>query len=90
MTTTNPSRHPERFDMVGDELVVGGVPVRRLTARVGSTPYFAYDRDAITCRVAEVREALGVAVDIGYAVRANPMPAVVHHLAGHVDWLEVA
>ncbi len=90
MTTANVSRHLNRFGTVGDELIVGGVPLRRLTARVGSLPYFAYDRDAITRRVAEVREALGAAVDIGYAVTANPMPAVVHHLAGHVDSFEVA
>ena len=74
----------------GDEIMVGGVPLTRLAARVGSTPFFAYDRRRITDRVGEVRAALGGAVRLGYAVKANPMPAVVQHLAGLVDALDVA
>jgi len=71
-------------------LLVGGVPLDRLCERVGSTPFFAYDRAMITSRVAAVREALPPSVRLGYAVKANPMPAVVHHLAGQVDHLDVA
>lgn len=84
--------HPAVTDLtVADgQLVVGGVPLRRLADRVGSTPFFAYDRQRITDRVAEVRAALGGAVRLGYAVKANPMPAVVQHLAGLVDALDVA
>ncbi|MEV0891804.1 pyridoxal-dependent decarboxylase, exosortase A system-associated [Promicromonospora sp. NPDC050262] len=74
----------------GDEILVGGVPLTRLAARVGSTPFFAYDRQRITDRVREVKAALGDAVRLGYAVKANPMPAVVQHLAGLVDALDVA
>lgn len=73
----------------GDEVVLGGVPLGRLAARVGSTPFFAYDRDRVTKRVAELRAAFA-GVSIGYAVKANPMPALVQHLAGLVDGLDVA
>lgn len=82
--------HVLRCGTAGGELLVGDVPLSRLTARVGSTPYFAYDRDAMTRRVAELREALGSAIDVGYAVKANPMPAVVQHMSGLVDSLDVA
>ena len=85
-----PEQHVARFGTADHELAVGGVPLGRLTARVGSTPYFAYDRAAMTRRVAELRESIGASVDLGYAVKANPMPAVVQHLAGHVDSLDVA
>jgi len=78
------------FAVAGDQLVVGGVPLDRLAARVGSTPFFAYDRAAITQRVGEVRAALGGQIAVKYAVKANPMPAVVQHLAGLVDALDVA
>ncbi|WP_127481228.1 pyridoxal-dependent decarboxylase, exosortase A system-associated [Nocardioides pantholopis] len=83
--------HVERFgvDPFG-QLLVGGVPLERLAARVGGTPFFAYDRAAITAAVARVRAALGRSVELGYAVKANPMPAVLGHLAGRVDWLDVA
>ena len=71
-------------------LLVGGVPVDRLAERVGATPFFAYDRAMITERVAAVKAALPERVSLGYAVKANPMPAVVQHLAGLVDHLDVA
>lgn len=82
--------HLGRHGTEDNELLVAGIPLSRLTARVGSTPYFAYDRGAMTRRVAELREALGASIDIAYAVKANPMPAVVQHLANHVDSLDVA
>jgi diaminopimelate decarboxylase len=37
------------------ELVVGGMPLTRLAARVGQTPFYAYDRGLLTRRVAELR-----------------------------------
>ena len=78
------------FGTIDGELSVGGVPLSRLTARVGSTPFFAYDRRLLTDRVALLREHLPAGIDLGYAVKANPMPAVVQHLSGLVDSLDVA
>ena len=69
---------------------IGGVPVERLAARVGSTPFFAYDRALIDERVAQLRAVLPAGLDLSYAVKANPMPAVVQHLSGLVDSLDVA
>ena len=69
---------------------VAGVPVGLLAERVGSTPFFAYDRAAIDARVASLRAALPGDVHLSYAVKANPMPAVVQHLARRLDALDVA
>jgi diaminopimelate decarboxylase len=69
---------------------VGGVPLERLAARVGSTPFFAYDRRLITERVELLRATLPAGIQLSYAVKANPMPAVVQHLHGLVDSLDVA
>lgn len=80
----------DRFGTVDGELAVGGVPVRRLAARVGSTPFFAYDRALLSERVAELRKALPPRLELTYAMKANPMPAVVQHLAGLVDAIDVA
>ena len=85
-----PDRHVDQFARQGGELVVGGVPVGRLAERVGSTPFFAYDRARISARVAELRVALPDDLHLGYAVKSNPMPAVVQHIAGLVDTLDVA
>jgi len=74
----------------GDGLTVGGVGVERLAARAGATPFFAYDRAALTQRVALLRAALPDRLDLSYAVKANPMPAVIQHMAGLVDGFDVA
>jgi diaminopimelate decarboxylase len=69
---------------------IGGVPLERLAARVGSTPFFAYDRRLITERIELLRSTLPAGVELSYAVKANPMPAVVQHLSGLVDSFDVA
>ncbi|AXA93089.1 pyridoxal-dependent decarboxylase, exosortase A system-associated [Massilia sp. YMA4] len=79
-----------QFAVAHDCLLVGGVPLPRLAQRVGQTPFYAYDRAAITARVAELRRALPADVHLHYAMKANPMPAVVQHLATLVDGIDVA
>jgi diaminopimelate decarboxylase len=69
---------------------VGGIELERLATRVGSTPLFAYDRAAITERVALLRATLPADVRLSYAVKANPMPAVVQHMATLVDAFDTA
>jgi diaminopimelate decarboxylase len=78
------------FPVVDGCLQVGGIPLTRLAARVGSTPFFAYDRTLITQRVAELRRRLPRDIHLSYALKANPMPAVVQHLCGLVDGFDVA
>jgi diaminopimelate decarboxylase len=80
----------EAFGSIDGQLAVGGMPLDRLTARIGSTPYFAYDRRLLTDRVELLRATLPSSLHLSYAVKANPMPAVVQHLAGLVDAFDVA
>ncbi|MDE2399061.1 MAG: pyridoxal-dependent decarboxylase, exosortase A system-associated [Burkholderiales bacterium] len=72
------------------ELVVGGMKITTLAARVGQTPFYAYDRALLRARVAELRAALPRAVKLHYAMKANPMPALVGFMAGLVDGIDVA
>src|SRR4029079_13328971 len=71
-------------------LLVGGIPLTQLAERIGQTPYYAYDRTLLTARVADVRAALPPEVDLHYAMKANPMPALVCHMSGLVDGIDVA
>lgn len=80
----------ERFAVEDGELVIGGVPITRLARRIGSTPFFAYDRDLITKRIEKLRAELPDGVNLNYAMKANPMPAVVQHAATLVDGIDVA
>ena len=78
------------FEIVDDCLCMGGIPLPDLARRVGSTPFYAYDRGAMTRRVSELRAALPAGLSVHYAMKANPMPAVVQHMAGIVDGIDVA
>jgi diaminopimelate decarboxylase len=79
-----------QFPVIDDCLQIGGIPLTALAQRVGRTPFYAYDRGLITRRVELLRKHLPAAVHLHYAMKANPMPAVVEHLAGLVDGLDVA
>jgi diaminopimelate decarboxylase len=78
------------FGQIDGQLAVGGIPLKRLVDRVGSTPFFAYDRALLTDRVKLLRSILPPQIKLSYAVKANPMPAVVQHLATLVDAFDVA
>lgn len=79
-----------QFAVVGDCLQVGGMPLTELAKKIGSTPFYAYDRRVIDERVALVRRHLPASVKLHYAIKANPMPALVRHFAPQVDGLDVA
>lgn len=84
------TRVPGAFERGPTLGAVGGVPLARLAERVGGTPFFAYDRALLTERVDLLRRALPIGLELSYAIKANPMPAVVQHLAGLVDSFDVA
>jgi diaminopimelate decarboxylase len=79
-----------QFDVVDDCLQVGGMALTRLAERVGSTPFYAYDRARLTERVALLRQHLPPEIHLHYAMKANPMPAVVQHMASLVDGIDIA
>ena len=80
----------DHFAAHDGQLWVGQQSITTLAARVGQTPFYAYDRSALKQRVAKLRAALPAAVKLHYAMKANPMPAVVGFMAGLVDGIDVA
>ncbi|PKO89811.1 MAG: pyridoxal-dependent decarboxylase, exosortase A system-associated [Betaproteobacteria bacterium HGW-Betaproteobacteria-10] len=79
-----------QFASAHGQLLVGGIALTQLAARVGQTPFYAYDRALLQARVAELRAALPASIKLHYAMKANPMPAVVGWMAGLVDGIDVA
>ena len=79
-----------QFPVSDGELVVGGIPLTRLAGRVGQTPFYAYDRKLLADRVTQLRAAMPASIKLHYAMKANPMPALVCHMAGLVDGIDVA
>ncbi|MFM7506625.1 MAG: pyridoxal-dependent decarboxylase, exosortase A system-associated, partial [Rubrivivax sp.] len=60
MTTPTSAPRPvhaplDQFAVEGGELLVGGIRLSTLAARVGSTPFYAYSRALLRQRVAELR-----------------------------------
>ena len=80
----------DQFVASGGELIVGGIRMSRLADRVGRTPFYAYDRSLIARRISEVRAALPTTVKLHYAMKANPLPALVCFMARLVDGIDVA
>ena len=78
------------FRIADGELIIGGQPLSRLAARIGQTPFYAYERTAIDRRIAALRSALPAAIKLHYAMKANPMPALVAHMRDRVDGIDVA
>jgi diaminopimelate decarboxylase len=79
-----------QFPVKDGELVIGGERLSTLAARVGQTPFYAYDRSLLRARVAQLRDVLPKGIKLHYAMKANPMPAVVGLMAGLVDGIDVA
>jgi diaminopimelate decarboxylase len=79
-----------QFPVIDGMLLVGGIALSQLAARVGQTPFYAYDRQLMRNRVAELRQALPTSIKLHYAMKANPLPAVVGLLSGLVDGIDIA
>lgn len=79
-----------QFEVRDDCLQIGALPLTRLAQRVGRTPFYAYERRHIEQRVALLRASLPAGLQLHYAMKANPMPALVQMMAGLVDGIDVA
>ncbi len=71
-------------------LTIGDLDAEALIARAGGSPAFVYDFSVIAARVRRFREAFGPEIALHYAIKANPMPALVAAIAPLIDGLDVA
>lgn len=81
---------PPGFAAVDGELGIAGKPASHWVAEAGGTPLFVYNRALIAARIEQLRSTLPAGVHIHYAIKANPMPALVDWMARRVDGLDVA
>lgn len=71
-------------------LLIGDDRAERLADLGGDTPLFAYDSAKIAARVAEWRAAMPRAVQLHYAMKANPYAPLLAFIAPTVDGFDVA
>ena len=79
-----------QFPVVDDCLQVGGRSITGIARELGGGAFYVYDRQLMSRRMADLRAAMPSELLIKYAIKANPMPAVVQHMEGLVDGLDVA
>jgi len=83
-------KNNSNFPCKDNELVIGDIKITQLSQRIGQTPFYAYDRNHLTQRVLDLRRQMPDDLKIHYAMKANPMPAVVQHMANIVDGFDLA
>lgn len=79
---------PEFAQQIG-ELHIGGRSATAWAEQAGATPCFVYDQAIVATRVARFRATFPT-VDLHYAIKANPLPALLAAVAPLVDGLDVA
>ncbi len=90
LETLSPHAPHPFFGVANDQLTVGDRSIADIVAETGRTPVYLYSSQYMTERVAQLRRALPRDLHLHYAIKANPMPGVVRHMAGLVDGLDVA
>ncbi len=74
---SDPAAHP----VIAVGATVAGMDPADLVRAHGS-PIFVYDLDVVSARVAALRAALPPGAELAFAVKSNPNPALLGHLAG--------
>ena len=90
MSAPRHSPHPFFTRTRDDCLLIGDQTVAEVASALGRTPFYVYSKTAISERLRALRSSLPRAVHVHYAVKANPMPALVAFIAPLVDGLDVA
>lgn len=81
---------PTGFESRDGELVIGDRTASAWADEAGHTPLFVYARALLDARMADLRAAMPRRLAIHYAVKANPFPPLIRHMAGLVDGFDIA
>jgi diaminopimelate decarboxylase len=92
MSLSGFSKHADHpfFAVADDCLTIGDQSLLDVAKQAARTPFYAYGRQYMSARVADLRRSLPQSIQLHYAIKANPMPAVVRHMAPLVDGFDVA
>ncbi|MES2451874.1 MAG: pyridoxal-dependent decarboxylase, exosortase A system-associated [Pseudomonadota bacterium] len=71
-------------------LQIAGETAEAWIEAAGRTPLFVYDAGMVTARIARLRAAMPVGLDIHYAIKANPFAPLIAAMAPLVDGLDIA
>jgi len=80
---------PPGYSAIDGELAIGGQKASALVAENGS-PLFVYSSSRLDARMAQLRTAMPDALDLHYAMKANPFPPLLRHMVGLADGIDIA
>lgn len=90
MSRSKPQHAPmEQFAVKNNQIWIAGRPLSDIVEQYGS-PIYIYAKQHIEQRVRDLRQTIPPELSIYYAVKANPMPALIEYMAEQVDGFDVA
>lgn len=81
---------PSAFTAEEGMLLIGGCGVASLVEEAGDTPLFVYDMDMVAAQVRRFRAAMPDALDLHYAIKANPYALLLTRMTDMVDGFDIA
>ncbi|TPH17767.1 pyridoxal-dependent decarboxylase, exosortase A system-associated [Litorilituus lipolyticus] len=90
MKIDNKMPHHHSFAQQNNSLSVAGLSIDDIAQLLGSTPFYVYDKKQIIDRVTSLKALLPQQVKLHYAIKANPLPSLVHMISQHVSGFDVA
>lgn len=81
---------PRWFEGEEGMLLIGGAGAASLVDEAGDTPLFVYDMAIVAAQVSRFRAAMPAAVQLHYAIKANPYAPLLARMAGLVDGFDIA
>ena len=71
-------------------LLIGGCGAASLVDDAGDTPLFVYDMGIVEAQVRRFRQAMPAAIDLHYAIKANPYAPLLARMRDEVDGFDIA
>jgi diaminopimelate decarboxylase len=71
-------------------LLIGGCGAASLVDEAGDTPLFIYDMGIVEAQVRRFRQAMPAAIDLHYAIKANPYAPLLARMKAEVDGFDIA
>ena len=87
--TTKKHAPMTQFSPRDGQLLIAGKTVSQVVQIAGQTPCYVYDKAVINANVERLRHYFPD-ISLHYAIKANPLPSLVSHVATLVDGLDVA
>jgi diaminopimelate decarboxylase len=81
---------PQAFGFTDGVMTIGGKRIDEIVSAAGSTPLFVYDFQLIKSNISQLKSAMPPQLAVHFAIKANPLPALVNLIAPLVDGLDVA